>query len=142
MKNEFITYEQAVALKELGLILDNNIGGFYAKPNSKMFSIDEKGRYYRIRNATKKIYIYGTHFVLNDKNVFGAPLKQQVFRWFREKYEAYSTISTELEEGLYYRIFIQRNEPIVFFSGIFYTYEEAENACIDKLIELAKNQSL
>lgn len=139
MEKEFASYEQAVALKELGLILDNNIGGFYAKPNSKMFSIDEKGRYYRIRNATKKIYIYGTHFVLNDKNVFDAPLKQQVFRWFREKY------------GLHIGICHQANNKFDCWTNGGYllengkycdfdTYEEAESACIDKLIELAKQQ--
>jgi len=69
-----------------------------------------------------------------------APLKQQVFRWFREKYEAYPTIETEMIEGLYYRFIIQGNNAFIAFSKIYYTYEEAENACIDKLIMIAKQE--
>jgi hypothetical protein len=62
-----------------------------------------------------------------------APLKSQVFKFFREKYDAH--------------IHPRRIMPNVYIaeyglwaSKSFDTYEEAENACIDKLIELAKQQ--
>jgi len=62
-----------------------------------------------------------------------APLKQQVFRWFREKYDAHMHPSR-----------LMRNIYIVRYgdwdSEAFKTYEEAENACIDKLIEIAKQK--
>jgi hypothetical protein len=62
-----------------------------------------------------------------------APLKQQVFRWFRDNYDAHIH-PTKLMPGVY----------IIHYgtwtSITFNTYEEAENACIDKLIELAKQQ--
>jgi hypothetical protein len=117
MNKEFVTYEQALALKELGFG-EPCLGTYYYA--GKVLDISE--------------YInHGKYTVL-------APLKQQVFRWFREKYEAYATITTETGEGLYHHFIIQGNDAFFTWSKIYYTYEEAENACIDKLIEIAKQQ--
>ena len=108
-----------------------------------MFGVDEKGRHYPIKNTPKKLYTLGEHFVLSDINAINAPLKQQVFRWFREKYGVYPTIMTETEDdSLYFRFIAEGGPEWLSFSKIYYTYEEAENACIDKLIELAKQQSI
>ena len=63
MEKEFVTYEQALALKELGF--DEPCFGYY----------DEGGNLY-------------TEMV----EVLKAPLYQQAFRWFREKYGLYSCI--------------------------------------------------
>lgn len=57
-----------------------------------------------------------------------------VFRWFREKYGLYSVIDG-LEGRLYYKI-TQTNE----YSKEYNTYEEAELACIKKLIEIVKEK--
>ena len=61
-----------------------------------------------------------------------APLWQQAFRFFREKY------------GLYYSI--QIKDGMWFFEKwnlrVFKTYEEVEIACIRKLIEIAKEQNV
>jgi len=63
-----------------------------------------------------------------------APLKQQVFRWFRNKYDAHIH-PTKLMPDVY----------IIHYgtwtSITFNTYEEAESACIDKFIELAKQDN-
>jgi hypothetical protein len=62
-----------------------------------------------------------------------APLKQQAFRWFRDKYDAHIH-PTKLMPGVY----------IIHYgtwtSITYNTYEEAESACIDKFIEIAKQQ--
>jgi hypothetical protein len=123
MNEDFVTYEQAVALKELGF----DWGCLKAYDNSRC------------------LYHGGDNdFIYNDdlSTQYASPLKQQVFRWFREKYEVYPTIMTETaDDSLYFRFIAEGGPEWLSFSKIYYTYEEAENACIDKLIELAKQQN-
>jgi hypothetical protein len=109
MEEEFVTYEQALALKELGF---------------------DWGTYEHYDSHTKEICDIMKHV--------RAPLKQQVFRWFREKYDLHHIViwdsdTNNFDAGLF-------GELVVPFlkDTIFPTYEEAENACIDKLIEIAK----
>jgi hypothetical protein len=108
MEKEFVSYEQAVALKELGYneeCLATYVG--------------------EVLDLTLQ--------TLNDDYFTVAPLKQQVFRWFRDKYDAHIHPSR-----------LMRNIYVVRYgdwdSEAFKTYEEAENACIDKLISIAKQQ--
>jgi len=106
MEKEFVTYEQALALKELGF---------------------EYEKFYNYTSPMTNL----------------APLKQQVFRWFREKYEWYANISSWIHEeliGTYHEFEIYGTPNSAHGSIRFKTYEEAENVCIDKLIELAKQQ--
>ena len=127
MKNEFVTYEQALALKELGFdeMCFASIDNF-----SKLPYVPSKGGNY----LNSKDYERG--------NSAACPLKQQVFRWFREKYELghticpyyFNTSITELQDVDDYP-----PQHEVYVSSPF-TYEEAENACIDKLIEIAKQK--
>jgi hypothetical protein len=68
---------------------------------------------------------------------FHAPTKSQVFRWFREKYEIHGFIIHY--SRVMFRWCIDSGDD--FEESIkLDTYEEAENACIDKLILLAKQQ--
>ena len=117
MEKEFIPYEQALALKELGFNMDNPFGKFYTKPGSKMFGVDEKGRHYPIKNTSKKLYTLGENYVLKEENAFIAPLYQQAFRFLREKYG--------LEDDF----------------SMFNSYEEAELECLKKLIKIVKEKS-
>jgi len=122
MEKEFVTYEQALALKELGF--DEECLKYYSEEYG-IFVVSD--------------YYDGGHFVL-------APLKQQVFRWFREKYfldcEIY--LQEELGHKFYHYLILQLVRGNIEWKSKntikFKTYEEAENACIDKLIELAKQQ--
>lgn len=107
MKQEFVSYEQAVALKELGF--DEECLKYYLQENGKWVVSDDYD---------------GGHFVT-------APLKQQVFRWFREKYDAHINPTLIMPNAYMARYGL-------WTSKVFSTYEEIENACIDKLIELAK----
>ena len=89
------------------------------------------------------------YFHLNGKfaDDFDAPLKQQVFRWFRDKYDLFYDIypifitasdksGSRYKWDVYNYSFIESDLQIIGYL----TYEEAENACIDKLIEIAKQQ--
>lgn len=146
-EKDFVPYEQALALKELGFN-EESFGKFYTKPKSKMFGIDEKGRHYPIKNTYKKLYTLGESFVLNDDNVISAPLYQQVFRWFREKYNIDAWVQPFVsekhgkpflpDESYAYYIF---EDGVYVADGVnFLDSEEAELACLKKLIEITKNK--
>jgi hypothetical protein len=107
MKNEFIPYEQALALKGLGF--NEPCLAAYLKAG-RVLNINE----------------YVNH---GDYNIL-APLYQQAFRWFREKYGLRHFI--EYDYG-YYNAVIQ---PILVYSHCD-THEEAELACLKKLIEIS-----
>ena len=128
MEKEFVSYEQAVALKELGfneicmgyfdVRLEHQIGNF---------------------NFTE---IKGYH----ESVAALSPLKQQVFRWFREKklHNTFPSIIQTRNWASLYRILEWHpgNDSTSISTSDYYdTYEEAEDACIDKLIELTKQQN-
>jgi len=122
MSKEFIPYEEALALKELG----------FDEECLKSYHIVEiRGQEY----IELKEVIYD-----NIIELCHAPLYQQAFRWFREKYELVPEIQApDGKEGVW-------NPTIhkVYGFGNYYdnngfkTYEEAEIACLRKLIEIVK----
>ena len=99
MEKEFIPYEQALALKELGF--DEMCFGLYAPPSKTVF-----------------LHHYG---LLRAKEQVLAPLYQQAFRWFREK--GYDVKVQKESEGLYFGFYWTGAAWITVGSG---SYEEAE----------------
>ena len=68
-----------------------------------------------------------------------APTFSQAFRWFREKYKIEPEILSDMMG--YVCSIVDRNKPLktrLTPSNLFQTYEEAELACLRKLIELVK----
>jgi hypothetical protein len=133
MDKEFVTYEQALALKELGY------------DDTPWF--DNQASLYDVDGEHTMYTNYGVMYSGINDGYIPAPLKQQVFRWFREKYNmlacVYSNASGFLFEyhdaiGGTHRYDSEITGPND--GGTWDTYEEAEAACIDKLIELAKQQ--
>jgi hypothetical protein len=117
MKNEFIPYGEAIALKELGFD-EQCLFVYLSKDNIKLncgFS-----------NYPKDLY----------PNAINTPLYQQVFRWFREKHNFDSHISPA---GYYGYMFIIIS-VIEKHNNEGWTYEEAELACLRKLIKIVKNE--
>ena len=119
MEKEFIPYEQALALKELGF-------------NEPCFG------YY----DNKQQIFYNSLMLSNHSS---APTFSQAFRWFREKYNLHSqTPSTCVEESdriFYNNPIYDELDSIVFESMEQYTsYEEAELECLKKLIEIVKEK--
>ena len=133
MEKEFIPYQEALALKELGFD-EQCFSRFYTKPKSKMFGIDEKGRYYPMKNTPKKLYIIGEHFVLNNDNIINAPFYHQTFKWFRKEYaiDSYIRANTIIDIPKTYQFNIDDNIDDTWYE----IYEEAELACLKKLIEI------
>jgi hypothetical protein len=122
MNKEFIHYEEALALKELGF--DKPCFGYYYTTNGKDWQFAEKSEYYRLDDEIN----IGSKFSLS------APTFSQAFRWFREKYKVSPIITcySELRNAWKYHIPNEGGEQ-----G-FNTYEEAELECLIKLIEIVK----
>ena len=120
MKKEFIPYEQALALKELGF--DEPCFGLWNLNNGK-YEVDIIG-----------VCKYSKEFKYREVL---APLYQQAFRWFREKYQLHSTITSISQESWQWHITKPGESLGKLYDEDFYTYEEAELACLEKLIEMA-----
>ena len=122
MNKDFIQYEQALDLEELGFN-NENCFGFYnnaeAIPYIKQDLTDE----------LKLIYT----------GDFEAPLYQQAFRWFREKYNLDNWVYCSDENKGYFAIIVSHRK-LVIYNEIKNTPEEAELACLIKLIEIVKKK--
>ncbi len=121
MKKEFIPYEQALELKELGF--DEECLAYYHQ--DQMLEKDSLG--------IKRDHYRGKFGVL-------APLYQQAFRFFREKYKIDSWISINLQAATNYSFSILDGSHLEKCITNLTTQEEAELACLKKLIEIAKNK--
>jgi hypothetical protein len=124
MNKEFVTYEQALALKELGF--NESCFGCYQLAELRDYKKGLEISWIMTLNTLNGYRIY------DDETQTSAPLKQQVFRWFREKY---ADVLVK-DYGLIPHFTMIQN--MFLDSNKIWTYEEAENACIDKLIEIAK----
>ena len=61
-----------------------------------------------------------------------------VLRWFREKYKLHSTITSISQESWQWHITKPGESLGKLYNEDFYTYEEAESACLDELIKIVK----
>jgi len=122
MKKEFIPYEQALALKELGF--DEPCFGFY---DESLYFPNNENQYGTFCNQ------------ILDASSCSAPLYQQAFRWFREKYGWTIKINKIVKDTWSFTLenFTLKRE---LFEGRFNTYEEAELECLKKLIEIVKSK--
>lgn len=149
MNKEFIPYEQALALKELGF--NKPCFKAYFKYNSNKIELlsplsNTYGEGHLFTNSDEIYSEYG------DGAKCSAPLYKQAFGWFREKYDYDIQI-----KGTYFRasyvigIPVEINikaidgYPLVLYwdyiideTGIRKTYEEAELECLKKLIKIVK----
>jgi hypothetical protein len=117
MNKEFIPYEQALAIKELGF--KEECAAHYLDDDD----LELKWKIYR-------------NLSINTNNCLQAPLYQQAFRFFREKYECSYSIGRNNDVVIHIPI---NNYTTTFVLQKNKTYEEAELACLIKLIELVKN---
>jgi hypothetical protein len=134
MKNEFTPYDRSLKLKELGF--DEPCFGYYYTLNGKDWKFADNHKYHEIDDQL----VIGANFTLL------APLFQQAFRWFREKYGIMHRLTSY---AFGYQIHLDNTADFDFEfvdrrydSGIDYkTYEEAELACLDKLIEIVESKN-
>ena len=121
MEKEFVPYELAVKLKTLGY--DGPCFGVYI--------------------AGHLMITYDSIYNSTDIPVVKAPTFSQAFRWFREKYNIHSFIIPLIDEVGFvykYQARVHTEESAVEIIGEFETYEEAELACLEKLIKIVKKK--
>ena len=122
MTQEFVPYELAVKLKELGF--DEPCFGYYNGNYEFTFFVDV-----RSCNTNSEFKFYPT-----------APTYSQAFRWFREKYDLFTHIEKGENPKNFYPIIdnvSHKYNPKLWFD----TYEETELACLEKLIEIVESKS-
>lgn len=121
MEKEFIPYEQALVLKELGF--DEECFSYYNYKEEITFS-----------SCFNKLPI-----IMSGKKC-AIPTFSQAFRWFMEKgyfaqiYPDNSQFVNEAKEWFY----SIKNGSITTNDEKYYSYEQAELGCINKLIEIVK----
>lgn len=121
IEREFVSYEQALDLKELGF--DWECFCVYIEEDKSLFL-----------NKEKLVFYNGKYFK--------APTFSQAFRWFREKYGLEGVVQ-QAEDFTWYKWKIsQYNEDGKKYVADWYeykTYEEAELECLISLINIVKN---
>jgi hypothetical protein len=127
MKQEFIQYQQALELKELGF--DESCLGFY-----EFGSMDEEW-HLRTKYVSKNEY--------NDViHILKAPLYQQAFDFFREKYGLWQTVLQNTDIDWTYDILPINGIHDYKLIDVFEEYNEAKQACLEKLIEIVKTKNI
>ena len=130
MNKEFVTYEQALALKELGF--DESCIAWFAETKEIQIALDVYKKW------TKKPCNNSNIVSVFNTDCITAPLKSQVFRWFREKYGMLGVVNVAPQGFYYYDInkidkYKEINQDVDFDS-----FEEAEDECINHIIKLIK----
>ena len=123
MEKEFVPYEQALELKQLGF--DEECFSYYTYPEGKFSNVLSFNSY---KNTALKT---------------SSPTFSQAFRWFREKYnlipdiQYYGNWNFEIFRiGEFAEPMDDVNVDYTFKGG---TYEESELECLKKLIEVIKD---
>jgi hypothetical protein len=122
MNKEFIPYKQALELKELGF--DENCMFPYHRNNTEY-----------IDNAHVELVNYNA-----TEELVSAVLYQQAFRWFRDRHGLDYEITYAGKKGEYHAFVDEYiygnngNSPSIF------SYEEAELACLKKLIIIVERK--
>jgi hypothetical protein len=131
MKDLFVSYEQAVQLKELG----------FDEPCFGRYIYDGRGKEWFLvqtqQTKSASVIFEGAKSV--DGISVAAPLYQQAFRWFRDEHNLKFHIRQDNWNNwcsVWILISNNEHERVRGYS----TYEEAELACLDKLIEIVKNK--
>ena len=135
MEKEFVTYKLALRLKALGF--NGPCFGYYAGDilctgQPQEIHLDEDGNYKKSKTESFPITV--------------APTFSQAFRWFREKHNLDSFVKhlykSTIKVGYYFGIDEYKGvEFQMDFDAWYKTPEEAELACLEKLIEIVESKT-
>jgi hypothetical protein len=130
MNKEFVTYQIALDMKSIG----------FGEPCLAYYNKKELFSFTQICNEPLK-----GHYI-KMSNRLCAPLYQQAFRWFRNKHGLFVAPNVISYESSPYLWFFEINSIILPLgtdlgeTDDYKTYEEAELACLKKLIEIVKEK--
>jgi len=131
MTREFVPYAEALELKQLGF--DEPCFGEYWECAGVV-------DLYFGRDCDELNEQYNYESLDDIKYICSAPLYQQAFRFFREKYGLYSWITMELSNKSTFCWVLSGEHTSTQYAAYFHTYEETELACLKKLIEIVKTK--
>jgi hypothetical protein len=139
MQKEFIPYEQALELKELGFD-EPCFANYTVIPEDKIdwFTIPEQGITDKTSFGSSKNYNSKS---FEEEGTISAPLYQQAFRWFRENYRYDVAIKKRKFEIEKLEIYGESDPDYYFTDFPFDSYEESELKCLKKLIEIVKRKN-
>lgn len=123
-KEDFANYEQSIAVKKLG----------FNEPCISAYNTHDKSVGYALNISSE----YSAVNYNEGESPISRPLKSQIFRFFRDKYNFDSWIYTSTGNVYYYAILLAGR--YVKESRNYNSHEEAENACVDRLIDVANNE--
>lgn len=136
MEKEFVPYEFAVLLKHLGF--NEPCFAFYQREYAEVTPtmVDDNEQYKLTGFRTCKNSEIPEHYV-------SAPLFSQAFRWFREKYELFSSCDISNFADKTYGYVITSPIPPHYLHNVhnLKSMEEAEIACLTNLIEIVESKS-
>jgi len=136
MENEFVPYELALRMKRLGF--DESCFRYYwerFENSPRMMNQYGSPKSNSNLDRLAKTELKG----LQGKSYCSAPTWQSAFRWFREKYSMYH----QIHKGYGWEGIVREsnnNESILWHDGTYNSPEEAELACLKKLIEIVENK--
>jgi hypothetical protein len=123
MEKEFAPYELALRMKQLGF--DEPCLGIHIEWENE-----------EIETCLMFCAKQDNASMASDNGGVLAPTFSQAFRWFRTNYGYWSYIK-EATKGTC-RFYIEKFDEKFFNSDIIDSYEEAELACLEKLIEIVE----
>ena len=108
-----------------------------------LLGYNERNIYHYCNGLLQEGITYNSDSIHRPYESVSAPIYQQAFRWFREKYGLFGIILPYLITGnrWYWKITNRNNSSDLPFETGFETYEEAELACLEKLIEIVESKS-
>ena len=146
MRNEFVPYNESLELKELGF--DELCITSYDTDSKLRNPFDYNNCEYNDILNHQSYFEDAKHFVQNStinqsSGFIAAPIFSQVFRWFREKYHligGIEYIGGATPNTTWWDIYVvgHFNTDTSKMTMKYQPYEEAELACLRKLIEIVK----
>lgn len=142
MKEQFLTYEQSLKLKQLGFNIDLNLGYYYQLLQYE-FDDPRSGNTYKFNEGNPIVLTTDIDTDNNSLFLCDAPTFQQAFDWFEDIYDLNVTIEKEYTENMWH-FTIYRKGLIVYSTiktneNITNTRYESRVKCIDKIIEIIEN---
>jgi hypothetical protein len=137
MVEEFVPYELALRMKQLGF--DEPCFSYYELDGRLSDTPKESGYDIKYQGDCKFDNHQNTY--LDEDESCSAPLYQQAFRWFRDEHGMSGSI--QIEHDAYQWSIYEEGETSGLASDNWdgTDYEEAELACLEKLIEIVESKS-
>ena len=140
MEKDFVPYQPSIDMKGLGF--DEPCFGYYVDGELRGINLGVE----ELGGVEPYYQRFGFHTLSNhdidnpNKIVVTAPTYSQAFKWFRDAYNLKSCIMfrTSMEDNKEYYDWLIKGQEVVYRH--FNTYEEAELACLQKLIEIVKTK--